>query len=416
MIRVPGDVRIRTAREADVEGLLPIHMAVFPDARGREARRRNFCENPRGGIEDLHVAEVSGRLVGHGFLFPMETWIGGRTVGVGGVASIGVVPESRRAGIAHALLLHLVQKLRARGTPLSMLYPFRHDFYRSMGWGLTSAMHRHRLRPAAFPEHRERGRVRPLEPADLGAVRRCYERFAAAGTGLLGRAEPVWQAMLSPDLVRVAVVPSAETARTVDGYLVYRMVPDGGSQAIELEVIELVALGDDARLALLGFLSAQRDHVSRVQLVVPADEPLLAALSDPRGVSTELVRGLLMVAADLVVGAMTRIVDLSTALRVRGWDGPDGEVALRMEDTLVPENAQPVTLRVRAHAGEVEPGRRDGVPLLEADAGVMAQIYMGHLRPSQAVGLRLARLDPPNAAPMVDALLATRPALTLDVF
>jgi predicted acetyltransferase len=314
------------------------------------------------------------------------------------------------------MLAHLLAKMRARGTPLSMLYPFRHDFYRSLGWGLTSAMHRYRLRPSSLPEHRERGRVRPLEPGDVGAVRRCYERFAAQGTGLVSRAEPVWQSMLSPELVRVAVVPSREIARTIDGYLIYRMIPEGGSQAIELEVVELVSLHDDARLALLGFLSAQRDHVSRIQLAVPADEPLFAVLSDPRGPSTELVRGLLMISAELVVGAMTRIVHLGAALRARGWEGPDGEVAIQMDDPLVADNAQPVTMRIRGHAAEVEPGRRDGVPLLAADAAVIAQIYMGHLRPSQAVAARLARVDPPSAVPALDGLLATRPALTLDVF
>lgn len=416
MIRVPGEVRIRTAREQDVDALLAIHFAVFPDGRGREARRRNFCDNPRGALEDLHVAEVGGRVVAHGFLFGMETWIGGRPVGVGGVASIGVAPEARRAGIAHALIAHLLQKMKARGTPLSMLYPFRHDFYRKLGWGLTSAMHRYRLRPAALPLYPERGRVRPGEPSDIGALRRCYERSTTRGTGLLSRSEAVWQAMLAPDVVRVAVVTAEEPSRAIDGYVSYRMLPEVGTQAIELEVVELVAITDTARFALLGFLSAQRDQISRVQISMPCDEPLLPILGDPRGPSGELVRGLLMISADLVVGAMTRVVALDAALRARGWEGPDGEIALRMDDTWAPDNAQPVTLRVAAHVGEVTPGRREGVPLLEAEPAVMAQIYMGHLTPSQAVGARLARIDPPSALADADALLWTRPSHTLDVF
>jgi predicted acetyltransferase len=416
MIRVPGEVRIRTAREQDVDALLAIHFAVFPDGRGREARRRNFCDNPRGGLEDLHVAEVGGRVVGHGFLFGMDAWIGGRPVGVGGVASIGVAPEARRAGIAHALIAHLLQKMKTRGTPLSMLYPFRHDFYRKLGWGLTSALHRYRLKPAALPLYPERGRVRPAEPADFGAIRRCYERAAQKSTALLSRSEAVWQAMLAPEIVRVAVVSSDESARAVDGYVTYRMLPEVGTQAIELEVAELIAVTDTARFALLGFLSAQRDQIARVQLSVPTDDPMLAILSDPRGPSGELVRGLLMISGDLVVGAMTRIVTLSAALRARGWEGPDGEIALRMEDAWAPDNVHPVTLRVTSHVGEVKPGRRDGVPLLEAEPAVMAQIYMGHLTPSQAVAARLARIEPLEALAAADALLCTRPANTLDVF
>lgn len=416
MIRVPTEVRVRTAREQDIDALLSIHFAVFPDGRGREARRRNFCDNPRGSLEDLHVAEVGGRVVGHGFLFGMETWVGGRPVGVGGVASIGVAPEARRAGIAHALIAHLLQKMRARGTPLSMLYPFRHDFYRKLGWGLTSAMHRYRLRPAALPLYPERGRVRPADPADLGALRRCYERAAARGTGLLTRSEPVWQAMLSPDVVRVAVVPADEPSRAIDGYVMYRMLPEVGTQAIDLEVVEMVAVTDTARFALLGFLSSQRDQIARVHVAQPADDSLLPILSDPRGPSGELVRGLLMITADLVVGAMTRIVGLAAALRARGWEGADGELALRMDDAWAPDNVQPVTMRRAGAAVDVTPGRKEGVPLLEAEPAVMAQIYMGHLTPSQAVAARLARMDPPTALPLADAVLRTSPAHTLDVF
>lgn len=416
MIRVPGEVRIRTAREQDIDALLSIHFAVFPDGRGREARRRNFCDNPRGALEDLHVAEVGGRVVGHGFLFGMEAFIGGRPVGVGGVASIGVAPEARRTGVAHALIAHLLQKMRARGTPLSMLYPFRHDFYRKLGWGLTSALHRYRLRPASLPLYPERGRVRPAEPSDLGAIRRCYERVAARGTGQLSRSEPVWQAMLAPEVVRVAVVPAEEPSRALDGYVSYRMLPEVGTQAIELEVTELVAATDTARFALLGFLSAQRDQISRVQLALPTDDLLLPILTDPRGPSGELVRGLLMITGDLVVGAMTRIVGLAAALRARGWEGADGEVALRMDDAWAPDNVQPVTLRVAGRAGEVTPGQKDGVPLLEAEPAVMAQIYMGHLTPSQAVAARLARIEPLSALSIADAVLFTRPANTLDVF
>jgi predicted acetyltransferase len=416
MIRVPGDVRIRVAREQDVEALLNIHFAVFPDGRGREARRRNFCDNPRGPLEDLHVAEVGGRVVAHGFLFEMETWVGGRPVAVGGVASIGVAPEVRRAGIAHVLIAHLLQKMGTRGTPLSMLYPFRHDFYRKLGWGLTSAMHRYRLRPAALPLYPERGRVRTAEPADLGAVRRCYERAASRGTGLLSRSEEVWQAMLAPDVLRVAVVAADEPSRAIDGYVIYRMVPEVGTQAIELEVVELVTVTDDARFALLGFLSAQRDQIARIHLTAPADDSLLPLLSDPRGPSGELVRGLLMISADLVVGAMTRIVALGPALRARGWEGADGELSLRMEDSWASDNGHPVTLRVAGHVGEVSAGRREGVPLLDAEPAVMAQIYMGHLTPSQAVASRLARIDPPSAVHVADAILRTRPAHTLDVF
>jgi predicted acetyltransferase len=235
------------------------------------------------------------------------------------------------------------------------------------------------------------------------------------GTGLIARGEPVWLALLAPEGVRIAVVPSDGAPGSLDGYLVYRLIAEGASHSVEMEVLEMIALTDAASYALQGFLAAQGDQVSRVHLSVGGDEPLVALLSDPRGPTGEMVRGLLMVSAELTVGAMTRIVDLSGALRARGYDRT-GSLALRIEDPVIPDNGQPVTLRVEGPRADVVPGRLDGVPLLECDVATLAQIYAGLVTPSQAVGLRLARIDPADALPTVDGLLRTRPAHTLDVF
>ena len=131
-------LHLRAAREEDLERLVSIHAAAFPDARGRDARRRNFTENVRGSLSDLLVAERAGELVAHAFLFRMSTWIGGSELPVGGIASVGVAPESRGSGVGRALIRALHDELRKRGTALSLLYPFRHAFYRRLGYGTVA--------------------------------------------------------------------------------------------------------------------------------------------------------------------------------------------------------------------------------------------------------------------------------------
>ena len=101
------DLTLRPAREEDIERLLEIHVSAFPDPRGIVERRRNFVHNSLGTFEDLHVVADGARVLAHAFLFPLEVWIGGRPVKVGGVASVGVAPEARGRRVAGRLLSHL---------------------------------------------------------------------------------------------------------------------------------------------------------------------------------------------------------------------------------------------------------------------------------------------------------------------
>src|SRR6185369_1291369 len=123
----------------------------FPDPRGREARKRNFTENARGALSDLFVAERAGALVGHAFLFPLGLRVAGAEVPAGGIASVGVAPEARGTGVATAMMQSLHDELRTRKAPVALLYPFRHAFYKKLGYGAVSLVHRLRVPTSALP-------------------------------------------------------------------------------------------------------------------------------------------------------------------------------------------------------------------------------------------------------------------------
>jgi len=409
-VTAEGDVRVRVAEERDLDALLTVHAAAFPDPRGREARRKNFCENPRGALSDLFVAERGGRIVGHGFLFPMRAYFGGQAVTVGGVASVGVTPDARRSRVGRSLLLGLISEMRARQVAVSMLYPFRHDFYRKLGWGLVGEMRRYRFRPDAMPLYDERVRVLEGRPDRLDAVRACYEEYARRGSGLLVRSDAVWASLVRSETVRLAQVPGP--GGEVEGYCLFRFVGDAMLARQEIEVHELVATTTGARFALWGFLSAQRDQVRRIQISVPPDEPLHVILREPRGPADEPIRGLTFASADLAVGLMLRIVDLPRALTARGWPA-DGECTIDCPDRLIGETA-PTRLRVRAGKPEVTTGA--GGPTLSTEGPALAQIWSGYLSVSRAVSFGLARVDPVGATGDLDRLFALPPPATLDVF
>lgn len=404
-------LHVRPAREADLDRLLTIHSAAFPDPRARDVRRRNFVENTRGSLADLQVAERDGAIVGHAFLFPLAVRIAGAEVPGGGVASLGVAPEARRTGVARGMMDALHAELLQRNAPLSLLYPFRHDFYGRLGYGTVGALSRLRVPASALPTARRAPEVRVGRVDDLAAMKRLYARVASRGTGFVTRREAVWRALVGTEGRQLAVVVGE--AGELLGYLVFAYLwpPDGMPQ--ELDVVELVAETDLARLALFSLLARQRDQSPWVRLLVAPDDPLVLALGEPRSASFDTIRALVAIAGEVGAGAMLRLVDVPLALSSRPWS-EDGELGLSLRDGGANGTALDLVLRTRGGLGEVGPGpspRR-----LSLGVATLAQLYAGALTASQAVRYGLADADRPDTAALADRLFATAPFFTWDVF
>ena len=403
-------IRVRRAREGDLDRVVAIHASAFPDARNREARRRNFTDNARGDLSDLFVALLGSTVVGHAFLFQMATWIGGRRIAVGGVASVGVATEARGQGVARVLMHALARETAARGAPLCLLYPFRHRFYRRLGYGLVSEMRRLRIAPSAFPVGATESRIVAIgDPLGTAAVQRCYARVAPRATGLLERNAAVWRGLLGLDARHLVAVTGF--GGEVEGYLLFQYLGPPDTAGSELDVVELVADTDRARLALYGFIHGQRDQVCGVRLVVDRDDPVLAVLDEPRAPGSQTIRGLVATAGEVGAGAMVKLVDVEGALAARGWSS-DGALALRIWD---PEGDLSCAVDVRDGVATIGVDR--GGPWIRTDRATAAQLYAGFLRPSSAVRLGVATVDTPETVHLADRLFMTAtPFFPLDVF
>jgi predicted acetyltransferase len=141
----------RSATEGDLDRLIEIHMAAYPDPRSYDARRRNFVYNSLGSLSDLAVCLEDGKIVGHGFLFSLSIWSRGQKWPFGGIASLGVAPEARKTGVAHDLMTHLHEISEARGDVATLLYPFRHGFYERLGYAAVTPSERLIFSPRAIP-------------------------------------------------------------------------------------------------------------------------------------------------------------------------------------------------------------------------------------------------------------------------
>jgi len=395
----------REAREADLDRLVEIHQSAFPDARGVEARARNFAHNPLGPLRDLVVAESRAGIVAHGFLFALEAWFGGRRVKVGGVSSLGVAPEARGLGIGRALLGELHARARERQQAITLLYPFRQAFYRPDGYAAVSPYRSLELCPDAIPgawRDRRGGVLRAATGGDRDALVRVHEREGARQTGLVARPPALWEMQLLDERRRWFVV---ERDERVTGYLAWTLTQPGPQAPITLRIDDVGACDDADRRLLLALAGEQRDQIDAIELEVADDDPLPRALVDPDRNRPGSVRAAHPLGA-VLSGPIVRVIDPSRAIEARGYSC-EGGLDLELPDD---------TVHVEVSAGRalVLPSRGGG--RLRLDLSVLGAVLYGALTPSAGSRLGWITADSPATLALADALFALPAFFTRDTF
>lgn len=410
-------LHVRPARPDDLDRILAIHTAAYPDERTALERRRNFEANPLGSFDDLFVAEREGTILAQAFLFPLEAWFGGRAVRVGGVASVAVAPEARGQGVGTGLLTGLHRASDVRGDAVTMLYAFRHAFYVRSGYGTSLSRKRLAIDPSSIPRawrDRAKARVRGAGRGDADEIRAAYDRQTKTRTGWLTRPPALWDRHLARERRHFLIARGREEG-TIAGYVAFELEQEESHAATSLLVDEIVADDADARLALFGALGAMGGQVAEIEIELEDGDPLELALLDPdrRRHGDEEVEHAL---GTIVGGPMVRVEDVQRAVEARGYtaDGSFDLVVTAGEARNGSSEEIAVSVRVDSGRAEVSAARGASSALRTTRSG-LASILYGGLRVGDAVRLGLVDADPKTAA-RAEPVLALPPPAPIDPF
>lgn len=380
-------MELRGYREEDRGALGRLGSLAFGGSPAEWEEYYDPIKNPRLDPSWVSVVEEDGEARASATVLPLEAFVDGAAVPLGGVAAVKTHPAYRRRGYAGALIRHLLERMLRRGVHLATLWPFAHAFYRAYGWELASESIRYRLDPRQLNTSREQRRLRAYREEDLPQLARLLEQRAARHPLGVRRPEAAWRRVL-----RGRELAVYEGERGVEGYILYEISgwdPER-TPPRTLKALEIVAGSPAARQGLLSFLASQDPQVFGIFLKTPRGEPL-----HPHLESSHL-------RMEVEPEFMLRLVSVEGALGHlrRSLSAP---LVLEVGDDLLPDNRGPYTV------GPEGVFRGSGsAHRVSLDVRRLAQLYAGYLPAGRLAELGLVRPSSGRALGLLEELFPAK--------
>ncbi len=335
---------IRPLRQEDWDDYVKISMNAYPGMRVNTAveqdrlRNRGQRMNADPTITFYGLFE-NGALRGVMRLHDFTMRLHGVDLSAGGVGAVAVDLYHKKRRIAYDLIQFFLDHYRERGAPLAVLYPFRPDFYREMGFGYGRKMNRYRIKPADLSGDGRRENVVPLTNRDRHALVACYNRFMAQNNGLMALSDFAVHTFFHSPKLRLAGYWQDGLLR---GYLVFRFEPLGEENFLrnDLVVRHLVYETPEALRGLLAFLHSQADQIERI-ILHTQEEDFHLLLADPRNGRAALMPSVYHETNTQGTGIMYRLIDLPryfALLRERDFGGQTVRLRVTLADSFYPVN------------------------------------------------------------------------------
>jgi predicted acetyltransferase len=324
----------------------------------------------------------------------------------GGLGSLAVDLLHRKRKAAREMVMFYLEHYRQIGTSLALLYPFRTDFYRRMGFGYGPKMSRYVFRPAALRVRKnERRHIVYLGADDADKVLACYDGYTASTHGMIaGIKSRVGRMLSSPGIRAVGYLDEGQ----VLGYLVFDFENRGHFLQNDLRIQQLVYQNAQVLEELLAFLLSLADQFDWI-VINTQDRYFHHLLDDPRNRSGDLIPSVFHESNTQGVGLMYRVVDLKRLLTsLTGMRFGPQALTLRfnLDDSLVPVNSDGLVVRFQdGQASITEGGDCDAV--IKMDVSDFASLIMGSITLERQVTYGLAEVSQPTLVKEISDMFDT---------
>ncbi len=351
--------QIRKLTEQDLDAFVIIAANAYPGIKivSEEDRRKTkerFMAQLQDPTIDLYGLFRQGQLLGGMRFHHFTMRLLSTNASAGGVGMVAVDLLHKKEKVARDMIAYFISYYREHGACMTMLYPFRPDFYAKMGFGYGAKMSRYTVNPASLPRGGCKENVRFLRTEDKPALRECYNRHMARTNGLIAKSDYELNRLFENP--RNHIVGYWEGGQVM-GYAVFsfRSLDPDNFLPHNIHIPELVHETPESLAGLLAFLHTQADQVNAIVFDLQ-DDTFHHLLHDPRDGTGAMLAELYHECNAQGVGIMYRVVDTRRVFQVladHNFGGQTCALKLSVRDSFLPDNDGSVIVRFERGAPQL---------------------------------------------------------------
>lgn len=309
---------IRKLKKSEFGTFADMLLDAFPgmDLKGEEGKKKLIA-----WFTDLHKKGSNSFALGH---FENGKMTGGmryidfkmtfldRHINAGGLGIVAVGLLDKKKHVARDMVRAFIDYYEKKNTYVTLLYPFRPDFYRRMGYGLSTPIYNHRINTAAIPDRGNKDNVRFLTIKDAEAMLDCHNTFVDANNGMIR--------MNLNEMTRILKGPYKIIAsfrkKKLGAFAVFnfKKVSDTTFIKNDINVLLMTSNDPDCLMDLFSFFHVQKDQAEAVR-IMKQEHSLIYTLIDPRGAEGEVIEPVSHICGKWGMGIMIRITQPEKFLR-----------------------------------------------------------------------------------------------------
>jgi predicted acetyltransferase len=256
-------------------------------------------------------------------------------VSVGGLGQVAVDLIHKKEKICREIVSFFHQHYYENGAALTILYPFRPDFYRKMGYGYGTKISQYKVKPEHLPKGKSKEHVRFLKQDDIPAITACQNRFYEKTHGMIKEPE-IKYAMMMENNLSLRFVGYERDGR-IEAYLIFGYESAHKRNFVMNDIIvhELIYEHPEALSEIMTFLHSQSDQINAV-VFNSLDENLHHLFADPRNGTGNLIPSVSHESNTCGVGLMYRVINLPQiigTLKEHNFGTFNGLMKLAVKDT-----------------------------------------------------------------------------------
>jgi predicted acetyltransferase len=404
---------IRVLTEEEYPEMIRIVLEAYPSevtdpGRSMEEEVEQEKKFSRDTSYKVYGVFRDGKMVGVFRNFDFSLNVRGNMVPTGGLGMVAVDLTHKKEHVAYDIVDFFLKHNDERGDPMTMLWPFRVDFYHKMGFGLGSTMHRYSVRPADLPLGPSREHIRFLGEDDIPAVCECYNRVVEKQCGMVKHPEARYLNRM--EYAKKLKWIGCEIDGKLEGLLFFKFGKPEHQESFmdnELVVAELLYHTPEALSEILAFLHTQLDQCGRITLHTSEDE-FYFTMANPTLASNRVLSPTYHESHMTGVGIMYRVMDIPRLFEslTKPCFGDDTlSVKVTLTDSFFPKNAGSKIIRFENGLGTVYDSGDSDVEI-SLDISEFSSMVMGSAHFKNLVTYGLARISDDALTDRVDNLFA----------